>query len=152
VVRTPPNPASISNKRQVSIAEEIVKICLVLALAISFLTGCANSSEVDDLRKQVQELKQAQTHRQEEQNAKKEQLTSAIDSAESERLSCQVYAEKKYNDDLHANGTPDPKHKGYYTGNREVFKGMEEAQSAANAQCQREYEDAVQAAKIKFGE
>jgi hypothetical protein len=52
---------------------------------------------------------------------------------------------------LAANGTPDPKHKGFYTGNREVFKNMKDEQAHADAECQKDYEDAVQAAKIQYG-
>jgi hypothetical protein len=49
---------------------------------------------------------------------------------------------------LHKNGTPDPAHKGWYTGNRDVFKELDEEEARADADCQHEYEDAVQSAKV----
>jgi outer membrane murein-binding lipoprotein Lpp len=108
------------------------------------LTGCASQQEVDDLKKQISELK----HQREEQH---QALVDALSSAETAKLGCRARAEGEYDDALAANGTPDPKHKGFYTGNREVFKNMKDEQAHADAECQKDYEDAVQAAKIQYG-
>lgn len=122
------------------------------------LIGCTNHAEVIALQKEITELKQQQAQQQaekeQEQAANKERqdnLALALNEADSQRLECRVVAERERNADVKANGMPDPDHKGYFTGNKDEFKNIEEKEARADADCQHEYEDAVQTARILYG-
>jgi hypothetical protein len=119
-----------------------------LAVLVLVSVGCASQKDVLDLQKEVATLKGAQRIDSDQEQTQKLHLEWAIRQANTGRLDCRAEAETARNEGLHKNGTPDPAHKGWYTGNRDVFKELDEEEARADADCQHEYEDAVQSAKV----
>jgi outer membrane murein-binding lipoprotein Lpp len=125
---------------------------LALVICAFFLVGCATQSDFDALKKRVDSLEAQQKTEQATKEANRNPLQVELANADSERAACRATAEKRYNDRLSHNGTPIAGKPGWYAGSQEVSKEMSEEQSRANADCQREYEDAVQTAKLKYGQ
>ena len=108
------------------------------------LTGCASQSEVDALKKQVEEMK---TERAQQQ----QQLKKAIEDAQNELDNCKLSAEVTFEKAWDANSTPMKNKPGMRTGDREVANHLHEEQHRADAECQRDYENALQKAKLLYG-
>jgi hypothetical protein len=107
--------------------------------------GCATQKSVDDLNARVTKLESKRSE-------DKADLRSAIDSADGDRINCRAIAEKHFNSWLENNGTPVKGKSGIYNASVEGIKQAQAAQDRADADCQKEYEDAVQAAKLKYSE
>jgi outer membrane murein-binding lipoprotein Lpp len=119
---------------------------IVFALAtVVVCIACATQRSVDELSARVTKLEAKRT-------ADKAALTTAIDAAETARLDCRLTAENKFNEWLQNNGTPIKGKPGIFNASAEGIKQARTEQSRADENCQREYEDAIQVAKLKYAE
>jgi hypothetical protein len=137
-------------KEQVKTLAAFSTTFAALFTALILLTGCADQEELKQLRQEVAQLKAQKEADGQQRQANKMNLSQAINEADSERSHCKLAAERAFNQKLHANGTPDPAHKGFYTLDKDVLRDMNVEQDRENADCQRTYENEVQAAKIRF--
>lgn len=107
--------------------------------------GCASQKSADDLDARLTKLESKRT---EDRAA----MESALDSAETERLHCRAAAEGGFSSWLKMNGTPKKGQEGVYTASQEGIRQAHDQQDKEIADCQRAYEDAVQAAKLRYSE
>jgi hypothetical protein len=116
----------------------------MLLLAVTF-TGCASRAEVEALKEQVESMK---TERAQHQQA----LQRDIDRAQIDLDRCKASADADFDDNWKINSRPDPE-KGSKTrsGNRDMLNHLREEQHRAYADCQRDYENALQKAKLLYG-
>jgi hypothetical protein len=117
-------------------------LIMLLLLVVTF--GCASQSEVDALKKQVENMK---TDRAQQQQL----LKKAVEDAEGQLDNCKVSAEDTFNRTWKENSTPVKGEPGMRSGNRDFLNHLNEEQHRANAECQRDYENALQKAKLLYG-
>jgi TolA-binding protein len=120
-----------------------MKVLVVLTLFLGTL-GCASQSDVDALKNEIQQMKAQRVQHQ-------EQLKKALDDAQLELDSCKLSAEQTFNKDWDDNSTPIKGKSGLREGNREMLNHLHEEEHRADAECQRDYENALQKAKILYG-
>jgi hypothetical protein len=126
---------------------------LLGALAIVLVNvGCATQQSVDDLNKKLAETNARITKIETKDAQDKANLTQAIDVADAERLGCRVKVENEYNGWLENNGTPVKGKPGVYNASQQGLKIAKEEEDRADSECQKEYEDAIQIAKLKYGQ
>ena len=121
--------------------------------------GCASQKSVDDMSKQLADinarltkLEQAETQRSLDAAAKdtnRTLLEKATGDAAKRRQDCKAAAEWDFNNWVQVNGTRVPG-KEMYTATPEAIKQARAKEDKAEADCQKEYEDAVQAAQLKY--
>jgi len=137
---------------------EVVLGILILLLLAS--VGCASQKSVDDLSKQLADvnarlakLEQAETQRSRETAAKardKALLEKAIEDAAKGRQGCKAAAEWEFNNWVHLNGTPVRGKTEVYAVTPEGIKQAHAKEDKAEADCQKDYENALQAAQLKY--
>jgi outer membrane murein-binding lipoprotein Lpp len=139
----------------------VLGILILLSLAG---LGCASQKSVDDLSKQLTDvnarltkLEQAETQKSSdtaEQQATKDWnktlLEKAIADAAKRRQDCKAAAEWDFNNWVRLNGTPVSGKAEVYTAAPEVIKQAQAKQDKAEADCQKDYEEASQAAQLKY--
>ena len=138
----------------------------ILGLLLLASAGCASQKSVDDLNKQLADvnarltkLEQAETqktHDTAEQQATKDWnktlLEKAIADAAKRRLDCKAAAEWDFNNWVRVNGTPVPGKTEAYSAAPEVIKQAQAKEDKAEADCQKDYENALQAAQLKYSQ
>ncbi len=126
--------------------------------------GCASRQSVDDLGKQLADvnarltkLEQAETQRSRdnaEQQAttdwNKTLLTKALADADKRRQDCKAAAQADFSNWVRLNGTPVPGKTEAYAAPPEGIKQAQAKQDKAEADCQKDYEDTLQAAQLKY--
>ncbi len=127
--------------------------------------GCASQQSVDDLNKQLADmnarltkLEQAESQKSQstaEQEATKDLnktlLDKALADATKRRQDCKAAAESEFNNWVRLNGTPVPGSKTeQYSAPPEGIKQAQAKQDKAEADCQSDYENALQAAQLKY--
>src|ERR1039457_2055545 len=127
----------------------------ILVLLFLASVGCASQKSVDDLSKQLADvnarltnLEQAETQRTLATAAKdknKPLLEKAIADAAKRRQDCKAAAEWEFNIWVRVNGTPVPGKQEMYAATPEAIKQAHAKQDKAEADCQKYYEDALQA-------
>jgi outer membrane murein-binding lipoprotein Lpp len=132
----------------------------ILVLLLLAFVGCGNQKSVDDLSKQLADvnarltkLEQAETQRSFETAAKdknKTVLEKAIADAAKRKQDCNAAAEWEFNNWVRVNGTRLPGKTEAYAAAPEAIKQARAKQDKAEADCQKEYEDALQAAQLKY--
>jgi hypothetical protein len=115
----------------------------VLLLLVSAL-GCASQSEVDALKKQVESMK---TERAQQQQL----LKKAVEDAQGALDYCKLGSASDFDTAWTANSTPVKGQPGMRSGNRDLLNHLREEQHRADAECQRDYENALQKAKLLYG-
>ena len=106
------------------------------------MTGCASQSDLEKLRNEVEQLKKGRVEQ-------KQKLESALQEAETSLSYCKLAAENTFNEEWKGNSTPGKN--GMRWGNREMLNQLREEQHRNDADCQREYENALQKAKLLYG-
>lgn len=129
-----------------------MKIAWSMIVLATCLTSCASKNDISRLQKEITDLKNHQAAEDKAKRDRLSQLEASIEAAETSRLTCRAGAEKSYDDGLAANGRPVRGRPGFYNGDSRVFARLEEDEKEGYADCQREYEDAMQEAKLKFGD
>ena len=116
-----------------------------LVLLVTF-AGCASQSEVDALKKEIESMKTQRTQHQ-------QALQKDIDKAQTDLDQCKLDAAANFDARWKANSTPRPSKDDptMRTGSRELLNHLYEEQHRANADCQRDYENALQKAKLLHG-
>ena len=125
---------------------------LVLLLAG---VGCASQKSVDELRKQLGDVNSRLTKMEVAETQKSRDnvtLERAIDLANEHRVNCRTRAQDEFNWLLKQNGTPVDGKKGSYSVDKEVSKQARDEEYRAEADCQKQYEDELQAAKLKYSQ
>lgn len=136
----------------------------ILILLLLASVGCASQKSVDDLSKQLADvnarltkLEQAETEKSretaEQQAAKdwnKNLLEKAIAEAAKRRQDCKAEAEREFNNWVLLNGTPVPGKTESYSATPEGIKQAHAKEDKAEADCQKDYENALQAAQLKY--
>jgi polyhydroxyalkanoate synthesis regulator phasin len=120
-----------------------MKRLLITALLVA-TTACASQSEVDALKRQIEQMKRERSERQEE-------LKKAVDSAQADVVNCKFRAEMRFNDSWEVNSTPVNGKPGMREGNRDMLNHLREEQHRADVECQRDYENALEKAKLLYG-
>ena len=135
-----------------------MKLVLLLPTLLASV-GCASQKSIDDLSKQLADintrltkLEMKQTEVAEQKSVAKADLQHAVDRANERRLNCRARAEEAFNSVLKENGTPVEGKKGTYNVDLGIAKHARENQERANADCQKQYEDDLQTAKLKYSE
>jgi len=133
---------------------------LILVMAAS--VGCVSQKSVDELSKQLADvnarltkLEEAETQRSRETSAKdknKALLEKAIADADKHRQGCKAAAEWDFDNWVRTNGTRAQGKSEVYTVAPEALKQAHATEDKAEADCQKEYEDALQAAQLKYSE
>ncbi|MFI5116320.1 MAG: hypothetical protein ACHP8B_06430 [Terriglobales bacterium] len=132
----------------------------ILVLLLLASVGCASQKSVDDLSKQLADV-DARLTRLEQADAQKSRETAAEDKnktllekatadAAKHRQDCKAAAEWDFNNWVRVNGTLVPGKKEVYALAPEAIKQAHAKQDKAEADCQKEYEDALQAAQLKY--
>ena len=132
----------------------------ILILLLLASVGCTSQKSVDDLSKQLADvnarlttLEQTETQRTLDTAAKdknKPLLEKATADAAKRREDCKAAAEWEFNNWVRVNGTPVPGKQEMYAATPEAIKQAHAKQDKAEADCQKEYEDALQAAQLKY--
>lgn len=135
----------------------VLGILILLSLAS---VGCSSQKSIDDLSKQLADvnarltkLEQAEAQRSGETAAKDKNkilLEKAIADAGKRRQDCKDAAEWDFNNWVRVNGTLVPGKKEVYEAAPEAIKLARAQQDKAEAACQKEYEDALQIAQLKY--
>lgn len=122
-----------------------MRILTMLLLLVAAL-GCASQSEVDALKKQVESMKTERAQRQQE-------LQRDIDQAQTDLDRCKASAADDFDQRWKANSTPSPSKSDptLRSGNRDLLNHLYEEMHRADADCQRDYENALQKAKLLYG-
>ncbi|MFZ0314101.1 MAG: hypothetical protein WAL85_15445 [Candidatus Korobacteraceae bacterium] len=145
-------------------AMRTVGVLSIPVLLLLLSAGCASTQSVDDLSKQLADvntrltkLEQAEAQRSQntaEQQANKDYnktlLDKAIADATKRRQDCKAAAEADFNDWVRLNGTPVPGKAEAYSAPPEGIKLAHARQDKAEADCQSDYENALQAAQLKY--
>jgi outer membrane murein-binding lipoprotein Lpp len=138
----------------------------ILGLFLLASAGCVSQKSVDDLSKQMADvnarltkLEQAETQKSRdtaEQQANKDWnktlLDKAIADADKRRQDCKAAAEWDFNNWVRVNGTPVPGKAEAYSAAPEVIKQAQAKEDKAEADCQKDYENALQAAQLKYSQ
>ena len=136
----------------------------VLILLLLACVGCSNQKSIDDLSKQLADvnarltkLEQAEAARSRdtaEQQAtnswNKNLLEKAIADATKRKQDCKAEAEREFNNWVLLNGTPVPGKTEAYSATPEGIKQAHAKEDKADADCQKDYENALQAAQLKY--
>ena len=135
----------------------VLGILILLSLAS---VGCASRKSVDDLGKQLADvnarltkLEQIETQRSRETSAQDKNRTlleKATADAVKRRQDCKAAAEWDFNNWVQLNGTLAPGKKEVYVVAPEALKQAHAKEDKAEADCQKDYEDALQAAQLKY--
>lgn len=140
-----------------------IRTSAVLGILILFLlasVGCASQKSVDDLSKQLADvnarltkLEQAETQRSLDtatRDKNKALLENAKADAAKRKQDCTAGAEWEFNNWVRVNGTLVPGKTEVYAAAPEAIKQARAKQDKAEADCQKDYEDALQAAQLKY--
>jgi hypothetical protein len=130
------------------------KTFLLLPL-LAVCIGCASQSSVNDLSKQLADVNVRLTKiesAERQKSSDRASLEGAINSANSRRLNCRQRAEDNFNNWVKENGTPVEGHKGTYNVGSENGKQAQETEARAFADCQKQYEDDLQTAKMRYSD
>ena len=132
----------------------------ILILLLLASVGCASQKSVDDLSKQLADvnarltkLEQAETQRSLDTAANdknKALLEKAKADAAKRRQDCTAAAEWEFNNWVRVNGTLVPGKTEVYAAAPEAIKQARAKEDKAEADCQKDYEDALQAAQLKY--
>jgi outer membrane murein-binding lipoprotein Lpp len=132
----------------------------ILILLLLASVGCASQKSVDDLSKQLADvnarltkLEQAETQRSRETAAKdqnKTLLDKAIADAAKRRQDCKAAAVSDFDNWVRVNGTRVRGKTEVYAMAPEDIKQAHAKEDKAEADCQKDYEDALQAAQLKY--
>ena len=135
----------------------VLGILLLLLLAS---VGCTSQKSVDDLSKQladvdarVTRLEQAEAQKSREaadKDKNKALLEKATADAAKRKQDCKAAAEWDFDNWVRVNGTRVPGKTEVYAAAPEAIKQARAKQDKAEADCQKEYEDALQAAQLKY--
>jgi hypothetical protein len=117
---------------------------LALILLLVAAVGCASQSEVDALKKQIESMK---TERAQQQQL----LKKAVEDAQNALGLCKIDSASNFDKAWTANSTPVKGKPGMRTGDRELANHLREEQHRADAECQRDYENELQKAKLLYG-
>jgi hypothetical protein len=107
------------------------------------MLGCASQNEVDDLKKQLESMK---TERAQQQQL----LKKAVEVAQEALGSCKLSSATDFDTTWTANSTPIKGQPGMRSGNRDLLNHLREEQHRADAECQRDYENALQKTKLLY--
>ncbi|MGA3315659.1 MAG: hypothetical protein ABSC64_04380 [Candidatus Korobacteraceae bacterium] len=131
---------------------------LILLLLAS--VGCASQKSVDDLSKQLADvdarltkLEQAETQKSREAADKDKNKTlreKAMSDAAKRGQDCKATAEWEFNNWVRVNGTRLPGKTEVYAATSEAIRQAHAKEDKAEADCQKDYEDAVQAIQLKY--
>jgi hypothetical protein len=112
-----------------------------------------------DVNARLTKLEQAETQKSRdtaEQQANKDWnktlLDKAIADADKRRQDCKAAAEWDFNNWVRVNGTPVPGKAEAYSAAPEVIKQAQAKEDKAEADCQKDYENALQAAQLKYSQ
>jgi len=136
----------------------------ILILLLLASVGCASRQSVDDLSKQLADVnarltKLEQAGTQESRNSAEQQavkdrnktlLEKAIADATKRKQDCRAAAEWNFNNWVRVNGTPVPGNSDTYSTTPEGLKQAHANKDKAEADCQKDYDDALQAAQLKY--
>ena len=135
----------------------------ILILLLLASVGCVSQKSVDDLNKQVADidarvtkLEQAEAQRSREaanaanKDKNKALLENAIAEAGKRKQECIATAEWEFNKWVQDNGTRVPGKTEVYAAAPEAIKQARAQEDKAKADCQKAYEDALQAAQLKY--
>ncbi|MGA2369249.1 MAG: hypothetical protein ACLPPV_18865 [Candidatus Korobacteraceae bacterium] len=139
----------------------VLGIPILLLLAS---VGCASQHSVDDLSKQLADVnarltKLEQADAQKSSDTAQQQATrdrnkvlldKAIADATKRRQDCNAAAEWEFNNWVRLNGTPLPGKAEEYSASPEGLKQAHATQDKAEADCQKDYENTLQAAQVKY--
>jgi hypothetical protein len=140
-----------------------IRTAAVSGILILFLlasVGCASQKSVDDLSKQLADVEARLTKIEQVENQRareaadkgknKTLLDKAIADATKRRDDCKATAEWEFNNWVRVNGTRLPGNTEVYAATPEAIKQAHAKQDKAEADCQKEYENAMQAAQLKY--
>ena len=146
--------------------KKAIRRAKVVAISMLLLAsaGCVSQKSIDDLNQQLADtnarltkLEQAEAQRSQEtaqQQVDKYQnkslLEKAIADATKRRQDCKAGAESDFNNWVRMNGTPVPGKTEQYSAPPEGIKQARAKQDKAEADCEKDYEDAMQAAQLKY--
>ncbi len=132
----------------------------ILTLLLLASVGCASQKSVDDLSKQLADVEARLTKIEQVENQRareaadksknKTLLDKAIADAGKRRDDCKATAEWEFNNWVRVNGTRLPGNTEAYAATPEAIKQAHAKQDKAEGDCQKEYENAVQAAQLKY--
>ncbi len=121
-----------------------MKKLVIMLLMIMTAFGCASQSEVNALKKEIESMKAEHAQHQ-------RLLEKAFEEAQDALDQCKLSAEHDFDQAWKANSTPVKSKPGMRSGNRETLNHLNEEQHRADAECQHEYENALQKAKLLYG-
>jgi hypothetical protein len=110
-----------------------------LLLLAGLLLGCSDNDS-----------QQAETRREAYRDRQRNLLQADLNTAEKALLDCKVAADERYDNDWTLNSTP--RKDGQRWGNAEILHHLEEKQHREKEECQQDYENAVQKARLLHGE
>ena len=132
----------------------------ILILLLLASVGCSSQKNIDDLSKHLADvdarltrLEQAEAQKSRDAAAKdknKSLLEKATADAAKRRQDCKAAAEWEFDNWVRVNGTRVPGKTEVYVAAPEAIKQAHAKQDKAEADCQKEYEDALQAAQLKY--
>jgi hypothetical protein len=132
----------------------------ILILLLLASVGCSSQKSIDDLSKHLADvdarltrLEQAEAQKSRDAAAKdknKTLLEKATADAGKRRQDCKAAAEWEFDNWVRVNGTRVPGKTEVYVAAPEAIKQAHAKQDKAEADCQKEYEDALQAAQLKY--
>ncbi len=135
----------------------------ILILLLLTSVGCVSQKSIDDLNKRladvdarVTKLEQAEAQRSREaanaanKDKNKALLENATAEAGKRKQECIATAEWEFNKWVQDNGTRVPGKTEVYAAAPEAIKQARAQEDKAKADCQKAYEDAMQAAQLKY--
>ena len=128
------------------------RLNVLLSALLLCSAGCATQKSVDDLSARLTKLETRLAKAEDKKSSDKAALQRALDSADSQRLTCGVIAKENFNTWLQNNGKPAKGRPGSYSTSLEGGNSALATEERAEANCQKEYEDALELAKLKFSE
>src|ERR1039457_3570970 len=111
----------------------------ILILLLLASVGCSSQKSIDDLSKHLADV-----------DARLTRLEQATADAAKRRQDCKAAAEWEFDNWVRVNGTRVPGKTEVYVAAPEAIKQAHAKQDKAEADCQKEYEDALQAAQLKY--
>lgn len=115
---------------------------MLLLLGATF--GCASQSEVDALRKEIETMKSERAQHQ-------QVLSKAVEDAQEGLDNCKLRDATNFDTAWTANSVPVKGKPGMRSGDREIANHLREEQHRADGECQRDYDNALQKAKLLYG-
>jgi hypothetical protein len=125
-----------------------MKSGFVLVILIAVCVFAYQQSEINKLTRSQKDTDAMARATQQADADRKSKLKVAIDAARMSLDYCRAAEEMEYNDHLHTAGTPVSGKKGTYNVSNAVARSLEDEKQHANADCQREYENEIQAARM----